>query len=90
MRVLFIEDTVPLRTIGSGFVRSNDLIQVMASLGYQLTVFPINGSRFDIASVYRDMPETVEVMHDRSIDSLAEFLAERDGLLRRSVDRAHA
>jgi glycosyltransferase involved in cell wall biosynthesis len=79
MRVLFIEDTVPLRSIGSGFVRSNDLVQVMASLGYRLTVFPLNGSRFDIANVYRDMPNTVEVMHDSSIDSLAEFLAQREG-----------
>ena len=51
----------------------------MASLGYQLTVFPLNGSRFDIASVYREMPDTVEVMHDRSIDSLADFLVQREG-----------
>jgi GT2 family glycosyltransferase len=79
MRVLFIEDTVPLRNIGSGFVRSNDLVQVMASLGYRLTVFPLNGSRFDIANVYRDMPDTVEVMHDSSIESLAGFLAQREG-----------
>ena len=32
-RVLFIEDMVPLRRLGSGFVRSNDLIQAMAALG---------------------------------------------------------
>jgi O-antigen biosynthesis protein len=76
-RVLLIEDTIPLRSIGSGFVRSNDLIQTMASLGYQLTVFPINGSRFDVASVYRDMPDTVEVMHDDCIASLPGFLADR-------------
>lgn len=78
-RILFIEDTIPLRTFGSGFVRSNDLIQVMASLGYQLTVFPISGGRLDIANVYSDMPETVEVMYDRDIDSLPEFLAQRKG-----------
>jgi O-antigen biosynthesis protein len=42
-------------------------------------VFPINGSHFDIASVYHEMPDTVEVMHDRSRDSLADFLAQRDG-----------
>ena len=78
-RVLFIEDTIPLRGIGSGFVRSNDLIQVMASLGYQLTVFPLNGNRFDVAGVWRDMPDTVEVMHEHSIDRLAEFLDERHG-----------
>jgi GT2 family glycosyltransferase/glycosyltransferase involved in cell wall biosynthesis len=77
-RVLFIEDTVPLRTIGSGFVRSNDLIQEMASLGHQLTVFPLNGSHFDVANVCRDIPETVEVMHDKSIDSLVEFLGQRE------------
>ena len=78
-RVLFVEDTIPLRTIGSGFVRSNDLIQVMASLGYQVTVFPINGSRFDVANVYRDMPETVEVIHDGGMASLAEFFNQRKG-----------
>jgi GT2 family glycosyltransferase len=78
-RVLFIDDTVPLRSIGSGFVRSNDLIQVMASLGYRVTVFPLKANRTDIAGVYHDMPETVEVMYDRDITDLADFLAERDG-----------
>jgi O-antigen biosynthesis protein len=29
--------------------------------------------------VYRDLPDTVEVMHDSSIDSLGEFLAQREG-----------
>ena len=78
-RILFIDDTVPLRTIGSGFVRSNDLIQVMASLGYRVTVFPLKANRQDIAGVYRDMPESVEVMYDRDIADLADFLTERDG-----------
>ncbi len=78
-RVLFIDDTVPLRTIGSGFVRSNDLIQVMALLGYRVTVFPLKANRLDIAGVYLDMPETVEVMYDRDMADLSDFLAERDG-----------
>ena len=34
-RVLFIDDMIPLRKLGSGFVRSNDLLHVMASLGYR-------------------------------------------------------
>jgi O-antigen biosynthesis protein len=78
-RILFIEDTIPLRTIGSGFVRSSDLIEVMASLGYQVTVFPLSLSRSNLADIYSNMPETVEVMHDREIDSLADFLVEREG-----------
>jgi glycosyltransferase involved in cell wall biosynthesis len=76
-RVLFIEDTVPLRRIGSGFVRANDLIHTMAGLGYAVTVFPVNGCDHPIARVFGDMPDTVEVMHTLSIDRLAAFLEAR-------------
>ena len=65
--------------LGSGFVRSNDLLQVMATLGCHVTVYPVNRSRFGLASIYADMPDTVEVMHDRDSPGLAEFLAARQG-----------
>ena len=77
MNVLFIEDMIPLRQLGSGFVRSNDLIQVMASLGVRVTVFPISPCRFSLAIVYGAMPDTAEVMHDRTGEDLAEFLIAR-------------
>ncbi|MBS0644924.1 MAG: glycosyltransferase [Acetobacteraceae bacterium] len=78
-RVLFIEDTVPLRRLGSGFVRANDLVRTLAELGYQVTVFPILGCTQDVARVFHDMPDTVEVMHDRAADRLKELLnARRD------------
>ena len=78
-RILFIEDMLPLRILGSGFVRSNDLIQTMAELGHQVTVYPSAASQFDLGVVYSDMPDTAEVMHDRSIVDLPEFLEERAG-----------
>ncbi len=78
-RVLFIEDTVPLRRIGSGFVRANDLIRVMASLGCAVTVFPVNGCDHDPARVFGDMPESVEVMHTLSLDRLGGLLNARPG-----------
>ena len=78
-RVLYIDDSVPLRITGSGFVRSNDVIHAMARMGYAVTVFPVLGCQFNLAAVYADMPETVEVMHDRSLDGLHAFLAERPG-----------
>ena len=78
-RILFIEDQLPLRTIGSGFVRSNDILHTMASIGYLVTVYPVLESRFDLAAVYADMPDTAEVMHDRSLDQLEEFLLLRAG-----------
>jgi GT2 family glycosyltransferase len=78
-RILFVEDQVPLRILGSGFVRSNDLIRVMAALGFHVTVFPIYGGRSDIIGLYSDMPDAVEVMCDRSLEDLPGFLASRDG-----------
>jgi GT2 family glycosyltransferase len=76
-RVLFIDDVLPLRQLGSGFVRSNDLLQVMASLGYRVTVYPIKPCPFGVAAIYADMPDAVEVMHDRTLQDLANFLSAR-------------
>jgi GT2 family glycosyltransferase len=78
-RVLFIEDTVPLRGIGSGYVRANDIVRSMVATGWQVTVFPVNGCRFEVARVFADMPDTVEVIHDRTIENLPEFLQQRAG-----------
>jgi len=78
-RILFIEDTLPLRSLGSGFVRANDLVRTMAAMGYGVTVFPVAPSHFELAAVFADMPETVEVMHDRSLDRLRELLQHRVG-----------
>jgi O-antigen biosynthesis protein len=78
-RLLFIEDTVPLRMIGSGFTRSNDLVRAMAVLGWQVTVYPVHEKSLDPAAVYADFPDTVEVMYDRSLEQLEEFLQGRAG-----------
>ncbi len=78
-RILFIEDQVPLRVLGSGFVRSNDILVVMASLGFRVTVFPIFGCRLDVAAIYADTPESVEVMYNKSLKDLSAFLNSRDG-----------
>jgi GT2 family glycosyltransferase len=76
-RVLFVEDTVPGRILGSGFVRSNDIVRAMAATGHDVTVYPINGNRLDLARVYSDMPETVEVMHTLSLEHFSDFVEAR-------------
>jgi hypothetical protein len=78
-RILFIEDQVPLRRLGTGFVRSNDIVRTMAEMGYRVTIFPVIHKSFDLAAVYADLPDTVEVMHDRSLAGLGSFLASRRG-----------
>jgi GT2 family glycosyltransferase len=78
-RVLLIEDQLPLRSLGSGFVRSNDIIGCMAGMGYHVTVYPIQRSENNLAAVYADFPDAAEVMHDHSLGDLEQFLKGRRG-----------
>ncbi|HQT39345.1 MAG TPA: glycosyltransferase [Acidocella sp.] len=76
-RVLVLDDTVPLRHFGSGFVRSNDIVNAMADMGYNVSIFPVNGIKSDILSIYNDFSPTVEVLYDQDINSLKKFLEAR-------------
>ncbi|NHN88817.1 glycosyltransferase [Acetobacter sp. LMG 1627] len=78
-RILFIEDQVPARSLGSGFVRSNDIVRTMAVLGHQVTVYPIYASTAPLPAIYADFPADVEVLHDRGFDTFEAFLQERSG-----------
>jgi glycosyltransferase involved in cell wall biosynthesis/GT2 family glycosyltransferase len=78
-RILFIAETVPLRMSGGVAVRSSDLIAAMVSLGCHVTVFPILPHHGGLAATHGDLPDTVEVMHDRTIDDLSALLNRRAG-----------
>jgi GT2 family glycosyltransferase/glycosyltransferase involved in cell wall biosynthesis len=78
--VLFVEDTVPLRRLGSGFVRSNDVVHAIVAAGYDVHVYPMNGAPHDVMSLFGDFPEDAEILHDRDFVGLAEFLEERKNI----------
>lgn len=78
-RILLLEDTIPLRRLGSGFIRCNDIVRALASLGAAVTVFPVNGSDHPLEHVYGDLPDTVEVMHNQDVNRLEAFLRARSG-----------
>jgi GT2 family glycosyltransferase len=78
-KILFIEDRVPLRALGSGFTRSNDIVWAMASLGHQVSVYPVYQPIETVLNIYRDFPEDVEIIHDRELKDLASFIRERSG-----------
>jgi GT2 family glycosyltransferase len=78
-KILFIEDRIPLRHLGSGFTRSNDIIRTMAALGHHVTVFPIYRAVESILDIYRDFSDNVEIIHDRELPDLAAFLEQRSG-----------
>ena len=78
-RVLFIEDMPPMRLVGSGYVRSNDLVRVMVDLQMDVTIFPVERRNFEFAAMFADIPDRVEIMHDRTIADLPAFLSARAG-----------
>jgi len=78
-RVLFIEDRLPLRRLGSGYVRSNDIIREMAALGYQVTVFPVLPRDQTAIDLFGDFPETVELIVNQDLSGFADFIQERVG-----------
>ncbi|WP_370636627.1 glycosyltransferase family 2 protein [Komagataeibacter sp. FNDCF1] len=77
--ILFIEDRLPLRHLGSGFTRSNDIIATLAELGYQVTVYPIFRPIEDAATLAASFPPGVEIIHDRELPDLPDFLNARAG-----------
>ena len=79
LRILFVEDRIPLRNLGAGYVRSNDIIHSMAALGHLVSVFPIYKASASPIEIFRDMPETAEVLYDRGMEQLAAFIEERSG-----------
>jgi len=78
-RVLFIDDYVPLPQQGSGYVRSNAIVSALAGLGYEVTVFPVIIRHIESLKLFENFPETVEIIADRGLADLSDFLAERAG-----------
>lgn len=78
-RILFIEDRIPLRRLGSGYVRANDIVHGLAGLGCAVSVFPVARAEQEAAPLFRDFPDTAELLHDRDLRQLGAFLRERPG-----------
>lgn len=78
-RILFIEDFLPFRHLGSGFTRSNDIVTVMAEkLNCHVTVYPIFCASEEMqADVYAGFPDRVEVIYDKGLENLDAFLKSR-------------
>jgi GT2 family glycosyltransferase len=75
-RVLFVEDTIPYRHIGSGFVRSADVVASLVSLGCDVTVLPMNPVE-PPPDPRQGFDERVELLWNRDATSAARLLVER-------------
>jgi GT2 family glycosyltransferase/glycosyltransferase involved in cell wall biosynthesis len=75
-KILFLDDTVPLRRLGAGLPRANDVVRALAALG-DVSVFPLDGAPGDLMTLLGDFPDTVEVLADQDISQLEKYLVER-------------
>lgn len=75
-RILFIDDRVPRRDLGSGFPRARDFLLALVDQGHFVTHYPL---QFPHESARDGLPETVEIMHGRGIDGFEDFFRERQG-----------
>ncbi len=78
-RILFIDDRVPHRYLGSGFTRANRILRLMVKLGYFITVFPMNFAVGNWQTLYSDLPPEVEVIDGSGSARLQALLQERPG-----------
>ena len=77
-RILYIDDRIPHNDLGSGFPRSNTIIQCMVELGYQITIYPLNfpvEDNWDRA--YIDIDPFIEISMGYGREGFSNFLKSR-------------
>lgn len=79
LRVLFVDDRVPRRRLGSGLPRSLDVLEALVALGHETTLYPLSFPHQDWHEVYAEVPREVEVMLGRGREGFLPFWQERAG-----------
>jgi len=62
LRILYLDDRVPHRELGSGFPRSNDILQHLVSLGHHVACVALSFPLSLQSDEYRDIPREVELI----------------------------
>jgi glycosyltransferase involved in cell wall biosynthesis len=76
-RVLFIEDRMPFRHLGTGYTRAHDIISALVRTGCHVTLFPIYRAVESLLQIAAAFPDEVEIIHDRELPDLPDFLKSR-------------
>lgn len=76
-RVLYIDDYTPHIDLGAGLPRANSIVNIMAKLGYLVTVLPHFSSDAIVADRYRDIDPRVEILQAGGHQALGRILDDR-------------
>lgn len=77
--ILFLCERLPHPVLGTSHLRHRDMMIGLSQLGYQVTVFPLDGSLHDCVATALDFPAEIELMDDSDLSELPDFLQERAG-----------
>jgi GT2 family glycosyltransferase len=78
-RVLYIDDRVPHRHLGSGFPRANAIVRKLSEWGFAVTFYPVSITWEEWDKVYRSVPNDVEVILDSGEAGMGRFFLSRRG-----------
>ena len=80
-RVLFIDDRVPLKNLGSGYPRAKSILQTFVDKGWFVTFYPFYEPNLvdNWQDIYEAIPDTIEVIRGYGSNKLERFLTERAG-----------
>lgn len=77
-RVLYIDDRVPHCDQGSGFPRSNTIVNLIKELGYDLTIYPLQFRDEDtLETAYRDIDPYIEIALGHGLNGFKRFIRSR-------------
>jgi O-antigen biosynthesis protein len=77
-KLLYIDDRVPHNELGSGFPRSNFILNQIGGLDFHVTMYPMNFPFEDNwETAYRDIDPTIEVMLGYGFEKFEEFIRQR-------------
>lgn len=78
-RILYIEDRVPLKDVGAGLPRANEILSAMVDAGFFVTFLPSTHPNEDWSDIWATVPQGVEVATKVGLGGLETFLEERAG-----------
>ncbi len=77
-RILYIDDRVPHGYYGSGFPRSNSVLNTLAESGNSVTMLPLNFPHEEtLGSVYTDIDRRIEIARGVGREKFKDFLTAR-------------
>lgn len=79
VRVLCIDDRIPLPERGAGYPRANAILRELVAWGARVTLFPMAESPEGWEEIYWSLPREVEVLRGMDASVLALYLEDRVG-----------